>query len=380
MEFVARAPRNGLGEPSVVQPQQRAPKRHEACRAARWRHRSGRGRPAMGRSAIWDARAALLTISGDSRGEIMGLVLASLGNAAANLVQAAASDASQGAGGWFANATAPDWLQVAIALAALVTAAIGVNVLIAFKNKFPDPQKSDAKALTKMLCEQVWLHTDDIANILGQRLRDPPADIASMRIRVRHLREDLAAPANFVEQMRGHPARDWPSATVFQAFNNWGGQIVAMASQLADLHQAITYPLVREPVDKNRDAMLVYQYHTEQAFLDRGIEKLRGYAFDFCAAAAKHLEKKKAQGGHEEDEEEHAKCPCCRRAAERHSPARADPLRAIVLPPAPAPAPPPPPPPPPPPAATCRCAAPRICQCTPACVCVCTCTAATKPA
>ncbi len=240
--------------------------------------------------------------------------------------------------------------------------------------------RCDAIEFVTMLCDQVWNCTDRISKVFAQRLRQPPGDIAAMRILVRHLREDLSIPMNFVEQMRAQPPGEWHGTSIFKAFNNWSAQILATSKQLDDLHQSINYPLLREPVDARRDMMVVYQYHTEQAFLDRRVDELTARAFEFCAVARKVIEKKKRQtkaGDDHGHDHEAVDCPCCKRAPEQHRQSLRDPLQPIVLP-APPPAPSPPPPTPAPIAAKCCCAVPRMCQCARACGCVCQCMTTTQ--
>lgn len=294
--------------------------------------------------------------------------------AASGAVEGSGGGAGRVSGAALALGSWPDWLQVALMLVAVGIGAAMVRALVSLRDRFPEPEKSDAVAFVTMLCAQVWESTDRITSVFAERLRQPPGDIAQLRILVRHLREDMSIPVNFIEQMRAHPPGEWQGAAIFKAFNNWSAQVAAMAKQLDDLHHQITYPLLREPVDKQRDAMLVYHYHTEQAFLDRRIDDVLGRAHEFCAVARKILAKRKKRsgtGGQAEDEPHD--CPCCNRAPGQHRHNARDPLKPIVLPPPPAPPPPPPPPPPAPVPAACCCTAPRACHCRRGCACACQC-------
>jgi hypothetical protein len=276
----------------------------------------------------------------------------------------------------------PAWL---LGGAVVVLMLAGVLILGSIRRAMAHAHdaKQDHKKFTRMICEEVWKHTDAMTNIFAQRLRIPPTDTVTLRVMVRALREDLAAPLNFIEQMRSYAPTAWPSFDLFRAFSDWGGQVRAAESQLADLQQSITYPVVREPVDKNRDAMILHQFLIEQAFFDRGIDQLRDYAFALCEAAKKQLQKHGHKHGHQhgdadEDEDGHGHCPCCRRSPDRHGGARRDPLKPIVLPPEPKPAPAEPKH-APAPTHLCMCAVPRMCQCA-RCACVCTCVPAPAPA
>jgi hypothetical protein len=299
-----------------------------------------------------------------------GIALIGLSIALANVTNAAASNASLPAASVPADAIWwPAWVLVAGVLIAL---AAGLGLLAALRAELTAKPKSRDKEFARMLCDQVWAHTDTMTNVFAQRMRQSPADIVTLRVLIRNLREDLSGPVHFVDQMQGHAPQTWPKYGLFGAFTNWGGQLKALESQLGDLQHAVTYPVVKEPVDKNRDAMLVHHYLTEQAVLGRAIGQLRAHAFAVCAAAKKSLGGKKSGHSHDEDEDGHANCPCCNRVADHPEPPVKDPFD-IVLPPLPVLAPPPAPPAPPVPAKVCACPAPRLCHCAQACICVCAC-------
>ena len=272
----------------------------------------------------------------------------------------------------------PDWAGVVVAVIAVVVSMLTLNQLVVLIARFPENDKSNAIKFVTMLCDQMWECTNRITSVFAQRLREPPGDLVAMRIHVRHLREDLSIPMTFIAQMRAHPPGDWHDAGIFKAFTNWSAQVAAMAQQLDDLHQAITYPVVREPVDKHNEAMLVYQYHTEHAFLDRRVDDVAGRAYEFCAVAAKFLteaRKKADKGGVVSTTHD---CPCCKRTLEQHRYIQRDPLRAIVLPAPPAPPPTsmPKPVPTPPVPVSCMCVMPHPCICYRRCSCACLCTPA----
>jgi hypothetical protein len=299
----------------------------------------------------------------------MGIVLITLGNDAAGQAGVAAGIPAQAL--WW-----PAWVLVA---GVLVAMAAALGMLASLRNTLAAKPASRNKEFATMLCGQIWKHTDFMSDVFARHMRMPPGNLDNLRVLVRNLREDLGAPVNFVDQMRGHTPQAWPKYDLLQAFNNWGGQIKSIQSQLADLQQAATYPVVRDPVDKQRDALLVHHYMTEQAILARAIEKLRGYAFDVCAAAKPHLGKSKQPHGEPgSDAEDHPDCPCCRkRVGDQHVPPI---VKYEVQFPPPLPPPPPPAAAPAPVPATCCCAAPRMCHCARACVCTCRCTPAPAPA
>lgn len=273
-----------------------------------------------------------------------------------------------------------DWIGVVVAAVGVLVSVAGVHQLVVLIKRFPEPDQSNAIAFVTMLCDQVWESTNRITSVFAQRLREPPGDLAAMRIHIRHLREDLSIPMTFIAQMRAHPPGDWQESGIFKAFTNWSAQIAAMAQQLDDLHQAITYPVVREPVDKHNEAMLVHQYRIEHSFLDRLVDDVAGRAYEFCTVAAKFLTeaRKKAAKGSAASSNIHQShdCPCCKRTPELHRYIQRDPLRAIVVPapPAPPPTPPAPKPPSPPAAVSCYCIVPRPCHCHRRCSCACLCT------
>jgi len=308
----------------------------------------------------------------------MVIEVTSLCSAAIQLAGNVVSNTSAGAadsGPWLGLGNLPDWLQLLVAGSSVLVSVSIFQLVTAMNDQSREPEKSGAVEFVTMLCEQVWSCTDRINNVFAQRLREPAPDFATMGIRVRHLREDLSIPMNFIEQMRAQPPGDWHGTSIFKAFTNWSAQIAAMVKQLDDLHQSITFPLLREPVDKQREAILVHQYQIDQVFLDRRVDELVASAAEFCAAARKILKKKKkADAGNDCDHDERD-CPCCRRPSQQHRQGPRDPLAPIVLPPPPAPPPAPPPPPPPPPPAPkiCCCTVPRACQCVRGCACICIC-------
>ncbi|MCW3837722.1 hypothetical protein ACFQ1E_16885 [Sphingomonas canadensis] len=262
--------------------------------------------------------------------------------------------------------------MVALTLALLAAIVRIAQTLAGLRDRLPGQQKRDPEKLLRMLCEQVGRHTDHMHRVFAQRLRQPQPDVPALRLLLPHMREDLAPPMFFVAQMRGLSPEDWPSPALLQAFGEWSGQIAAMAGQIGDLHQAVTFPLVREPVDKAADARMAHQYLIERAFLDRGVDTLRQCAFDFCKAACDHLEK--LREGKPDKDGQKPPCPCCEtRDALSNLPVR-DPLDAVVIvvkeeaKPAPAPAPAPTPAP-----AACCCTAPRMCGCMRGCACRCGC-------
>lgn len=315
-----------------------------------------------GRVAFWGAKMAATS----------NLVFRALLQAADNMVGNAAVEPPE-----LAFAIGPsslaDWVAVGISVIASIAVVNRLYVLIA---RFPEPEKRSDIAFVMMLCDQLWDCSNRITAVFAQRLRQPPDDVAALRILVRHLREDLSIPMNFITQMRAHPPGDWPNPAILNAFTNWSAQIVTMSQQLDDLHQTITYPLVREPLDKHRDATLVHQYWVEQAFLDRRVDDVSGRAYQFCAAASAFLKaaRSKTATGNTTDDGHHD-CPCCKRPPEQHRVVMRDPLLPIVLPAPPVPPPPSKPQPPTPAPIACFCKMPRACQCRQACMCVCHCVA-----
>lgn len=282
--------------------------------------------------------------------------LIALANTAANVAGAPANHAPPATVG-AQDFLVPAWLVaggvIALAIAVVALASIVARVLA--------KPASNKKGFTEMLCKQVWASTDVVTGTFAERLRQIPPEIVSLRVLVRTLREDLSGPIHFIDQMHAHPPAAWPDLDLFAAFTQWGGQIKSMGSQLADLQQATTYPVVKEPVDKNRDAMLIHHYLTEQAVFIRAVDNLKALAYGICKAAKPHL------GDHKDGDD----CPCCTHYGD-HGAAPTRVSVKIKIPPLPKASPPPPPPPAP---MVCHCMAPRPCQCAHGCGCVCVCTA-----
>lgn len=279
-----------------------------------------------------------------------------------------ASAATNAAGPSGADAAAspllyPAWILAAGGVLLLVVIAAILGTIAGKVGRKAEPDK---KEFTRMLCNQLWKHTNRVTDLYAQLLRNMPADVTALRVQVRTLREHLSAPIHFVDQMRAHSS--WPSYELLAAFTEWAGKLKSMESQLADLQHTVTYPVVKEPVDKFRDQMLIHHYQTEQAVQLRAINDLRDYAFAVCKAANKHLDSG-SHGFFHKAEEGHVHCACCGCAEEHPAPIRAE--IKIEIPPAP---PKPPAPPPPPPAGQhCFCVVAQPCHCQRGCACGCQC-------
>jgi len=304
-------------------------------------------------------------------------ILASIGNLATSATKAVAAQSISADSIYW-----PAWILVGGVLLALLAV---IGILSSLKAALlAKPQQRDEE-FTRMLARQVWKHTGTVTDLFAQRLRQPQRDVVTLRVLLRLLREDLAGPANFVEQMRPHPPASWPDYELFAAFNNWGGQIAAMESQLADLQQMLSYPAVREPVDAHGDAMLVHFYATEQVAMGQTVSTLGNHAIAVCEAAKKVLKKEPGgfrfgNAGHDPDETHDHGCPAC--GGNPHSVyagANARDLLPLPDPPEkpkkkeePKPAPP----------QLCYCVTPQPCHvCTPVpCACTCSCKSAAVPA
>ncbi|MBA15378.1 MAG: hypothetical protein CMN73_03380 [Sphingomonas sp.] len=269
------------------------------------------------------------------------------------------------------------WISVTLSALGLIVGVALVATLAAFRDRFPKPGKPREKEFTRMLCDQVWKHTDALTNAFAQRPRVPPSDLVTLRVLVRTLREDLAGPGSFVDQMRAQPPGEWPKYGLFGAFAAWGGQVKSLESQLADLQQTINYPLVKESAEPYRDAMLIHHFQTEQAIFARAIDQLRSHAFDLCAAARKLLGSGEKSSHDEEGEHDHPPCPCCRRRDDHVIIRETGELKLPPIPPTPEKPTPPAPPAPPQPAFLCVCAVPQPCRvCAGGCGCGCQCSGA----
>lgn len=296
--------------------------------------------------------------------------------------------------GYFQPATIPEWLQIGLAVIG-VGAVVGISVAVsAIRDLMPKPAEHPDKEFARMMCDRIWVHTDAMTGVFAQRLRQEPSDLATLRLLIAHLREDLAGSVQFVEQMRGQPSSAWPHKYgLLGAFDGWAGQVKSMETQVENLQRAVTSPKEvaegkdREAAEKYRDAMLIYHYLTDRTVLSRGVGQMKGHASAICAAARKSLEKDKdkerrafafPRSKDEDEGGDHHGCPCCRRGGDHVTVIQPDPLHLPPLPPAPPrpPSPPPPPPPSPPPPAQqliCYCAVPQPCRCARPCGCNCVC-------
>lgn len=307
----------------------------------------------------------------------MAIILVSTGDVAASAAKAGAmaEPISAAAIYW------PAWILVGGVLLALL---IVIGMLGSLKAALLARPKQRDEEFTRMLARQVWKHTATVTDIFAQRLRQPQRDLVTLRVLLRLLREDIAGPVNFIEQMRPHAPATWPDYELFAAFNNWGGQIAAIESQLADLQQMLSYPAVREPADAHGDAMLVHFYATEQVAIGQTVSTLGNHAIAVCDAAKKVLKKESGGfrfglGGQYEDGDDDLGCPAC--GASRHSVYAGANARDLL----PLPSPPEKPKKKeearPPAAQLCYCVTPQPCHCLPvSCGCTCSCKAAEPPA
>jgi len=305
----------------------------------------------------------------------MGIAIVAIGNAAAAALTNDAAAAQSRA--WWAGAGFPDWGLFVVAVLIFAVAIAIARGLWTLVERFPERKKEHAH-FTRMLCDQLWRHTDFITNTFAERMRQDPNDTITLHVLIRNLREDLAAPAYFVDQMLNHPPAEWPDYPLFSAFTDWAGRIKSMASQLADVQQALVFPPGKEAPDKYREQMLVYKFLTERTVLSRGVSQLRSDAFTLCAAAKKSLEKAKknhAFGIGHNDDEDYTACPCCNHSHEHIQIQQPDHLHL-----APLPIPPKAPEKPATPATKpCCCAVPVACHCVRACACVCQCAQTPAP-
>jgi len=307
----------------------------------------------------------------------VAIILVSTGDVAASAAKAgsAAEPISAAAIYW------PAWILVGGVFLALL---IVIGMLGSLKAALLAKPKKRDEEFTRMLARQVWKHTATVTDIFAQRLRQPQRDVVTLRVLLRLLREDIASPVNFIEQMRPHAPATWPDYELFAAFNNWGGQIAAMESQLADLQQMLNYPAVREPTDAHGDAMLVHFYATEQVAMGQTMSMLGNHAIAVCDAAKKVLKKESGGfrfglGGQDEDGDHDPGCPAC--GASQHSVYAGANARDLL----PLPSPPEKPKKKeeakPVAAQLCYCVTPQPCRCMPvSCGCTCSCKAAEAPA
>jgi len=306
----------------------------------------------------------------------VAIILASIGNLAAGAANTAATAKP-------IDAAAIYWPAWILVVGVLVALLIVIGVLSSIKSALLAKPKKRDEEFTRMLSRQVWKHTDTVATTFAQRLRQPQRDVVTLRVLLRLLREDLAGPVNFVEQMRPHAPASWPHYDLFAAFNNWSGQVSAMESQLADLQQMLAYPAVREPVDAHRDAMLVHYYATEQVAMGQMVSTLGNYAIAVCEAAKKVLKKETGYsfsfGGSHADDHHEDGCTACG-SADAHVVYTGNARDILPLPEVPEK----------PkkkedehkPAAGhgCHCVVPQPCLCMPACACACSCKSASPAA
>src|SRR5690349_21288437 len=82
---------------------------------------------------------------------------------------------------WFERGSLPEWLTL---LAGTGIGAGLIAVLVSLRERFPEKEKHPDKEFTRMLCAQIWTHTDSITGVFAQRMRLHPVAIEQLRVLV----------------------------------------------------------------------------------------------------------------------------------------------------------------------------------------------------
>lgn len=179
----------------------------------------------------------------------------------------------------------PAWLQAIAAVLALVTTA---TILISLNNYVRETPVAKKKEFAKAIRGDVNTHTETVNKLLFAKLQQHPTDMESMRTLLRNLRNDLSVPLEYIDSMN-HP-RDWPTHELNSAYLTWAGAVRALHRIIDDLHHEMIYPLVNEPVRKQREDHLLRQYIVDEKVLLRGVDAVKDAAKKLDGLAAKIID------------------------------------------------------------------------------------------
>jgi hypothetical protein len=212
----------------------------------------------------------------------MGMLII-LGNAAA--AQAGGSGAE-----WIQAAAAMATVFVALlALAASATTAVVIGQVKEIAEKLRGYDPSD---FAKTLRADVKEHTATATDVLLDKLQTHPDSMETLRAQLRSLRSELSDPLEYIDRMKLIPPGGFPNPAISSAYGNWAGALRALCKTIDDLHFEMTYPLVNEPVVRQREEYLLKQYLVEQKVMLRHIDRIKAAATKLDTQAAKAIKKK----------------------------------------------------------------------------------------
>lgn len=210
-------------------------------------------------------------------------MLITLGNAAAAHASAGPSQSIQ-----IAAALA----TVFIALLALAASATTVVIVREVKAAVDKLRAHDPSDFARTLRADVKEHTSTATDVLLDKLSTHPDSMETLRTQLRSLRGELSDPLEYIDRMKLVPPGGFPNPAIASAFGAWAGAIRALTRTIDDLHFEMTYPLVNEPVVRQREEYLLKQYAVEQKLMLRHLDRIKAAATKLDAQAAKAIKKK----------------------------------------------------------------------------------------
>lgn len=172
------------------------------------------------------------------------------------------------------------------AFASLATSVAAILLAVRGNGKPAHDHRIRHSTFARALRADVKEQSARIGDNFFHLLRTTPDSMETLRAHVRNLRNELCGPANYLDRMNSYPVADFPSDALSSAFGRWGGEVRALHKTVDDLHHELVYPLVNEPVVKQRLDYLLQQYQVEAEVLRRGVNAVQEAARKLDGLAA----------------------------------------------------------------------------------------------
>lgn len=208
------------------------------------------------------------------------------------LANAAAARASDGQASWsLGPATFAEWIMLFLA-ALSVGAAFGLlRVLGAIRDRLPRSPVPDAQEFARTLRADIKEYTEATTDVLLDKLQTHPNNIETLRTQLRSLRNELSDALEYIDRMKLIAPGYFPSPAISSAYGRWAGDVRALHRQIEDLHLEMTFPLVHEPVVRQRETYLVGQYLVEKEVMVRQLDRIKAAAARLDGLVAKAIKK-----------------------------------------------------------------------------------------
>lgn len=197
----------------------------------------------------------------------------------------------------FATATLPEWIAVAIAFLAVCGVFALVNALHTLRGKLPRSPVPEDSEFARVLRADVKEHSETAGTTILHKLQTYPDSMETLRTQLRSLRSELSDPLEYIDRMKLVAPGYFPNAEISSAYGSWAGAVRTLYRQIDDMHQEMTFPLINEPVVKQRETYLLGQYIVETKLMMRQIDRIKEKAAKLDKLAAKIAKKGKHKDG-----------------------------------------------------------------------------------